>query len=68
MGTLKERLKAIWFLLKGGQYAVYVMNKGYKSEKETPNKCCCYISDNATGLFLDTVIKFTIKVRKGEVK
>lgn len=30
MKRFKEKIKAIWYIIKGGQYAVYVINDGYK--------------------------------------
>lgn len=59
MKRLREKLKAIYHLLKGGQYAVYIINDGYVNAEETPNKAACLISDNASVFFLECVIKFT---------
>lgn len=38
MKRLKEKAKAIWYILKGGQYAVFVINNGYVNKKTTPKK------------------------------
>lgn len=66
MKQIKEKYKAIKHILMGGQYAVYVINDGY-----TPGckgKAACLISDNASELFLRTIVEFTQKVIDGEVK
>lgn len=66
MKRIKEKCKAIKRILMAGQYAVYVINNGY-----TPGckgKGTCLISDNASELFLETIVKFTQKVIDGEVK
>lgn len=59
MGRIKEKLKAIKHIIQGGQYAVYVINDGYTIGCK--GKACCVISDNASDLFLKTVIEFTTK-------
>lgn len=59
MKRLKEKVKAIWHILKGGQYAVFVINNGYVNSKMTPNKSACLISDNASDFFLESIIEFT---------
>lgn len=56
---IKEKLKSIWYIIKGGQYAVYVINDGYRSAIETPKKSACLVSDNASSLFLDSIVRFT---------
>lgn len=61
MKRIKEKIKAIWYIIKGGQYAVYVLNHGYVSSKVTPNKAACLISDNASKLFVETIIEFNKK-------
>lgn len=61
MKRLKEKAKAIWHILKGGQYAVFVVNNGYVDSKTTPNRAACLISDNAEQYFLESIVKFTEK-------
>lgn len=63
MKRLKEKTKAIWHILRGGQYAIYVINNGYINRKTTPEKVTCLISDNASDVFLETIVDFTDKVR-----
>lgn len=63
MKRLKEKTKAIWHILKGGQYAVYVINNGYMNKETTPQKAACLISDNASDLFLEAIVAFTDKYR-----
>lgn len=61
MKRLREKTKAIWAILKGGQYAVFVINNGYIDSETTPNSAACLISDNAGKLFLDSIVEFTGK-------
>lgn len=63
MNRLKEKAKAIWHILKGGQYAVYVINDEYVVGGNNKGKICCVISDNASDLFLETIVDYTDKVR-----
>lgn len=63
MKRLKEKAKAIWAILKGGQYAVFVINNGYVNKDITPNKAACLISDNASDMFLECIVDFTDKYR-----
>lgn len=63
MKRLKEKAKAIWAILKGGQYAVYVINNGYVNKETTPNKAACLISDDASDMFLESIVNFTDKYR-----
>lgn len=63
MKRLKEKAKAIWHIIKGGQYAVYVINSGYINKETTPKKAACLISDNASDFFLETIVEFTDKYR-----
>lgn len=59
MKRFKEKVKAIRHILKGGQYAVFVVNNGYVDFDTTPNKAACLISDNAEEYFLESIIEFT---------
>lgn len=59
MKRLKEKAKAIWHILKGGQYAVFVINNGYVDSDTTPNRAACLISDNAELYFLESIVEFT---------
>lgn len=61
MKRLKEKAKAIWHILKGGQYAVFVINNGYVDSETTPNRAACLISDNAEQYFLESIVEFTEK-------
>lgn len=61
MKRLKEKAKAIWHILKGGQYAVFVINNGYVDSKTTPNRATCLISDNSELYFLESIVGFTEK-------
>lgn len=61
MKRLKEKAKAVWHILKGGQYAVFVINNGYVNSETTPNKAACLISDNAQLFFLESIVEFTEK-------
>lgn len=63
MERIKEKAKAIWYILKGGQYAVYVINNGYVNKETTPQKAACLISDNASDMFLETIVEFTDRYR-----
>jgi hypothetical protein len=63
MERIKEKAKAIWYILKGGQYAVYVINNGYVNKETTPKKAACLISDNASDMFLETIVEFTDRYR-----
>lgn len=57
------KAKAIWAILKGGQYAVFVINNGYVNKEKTPNKAACLISDNASDMFLESIVNFTDRYR-----
>lgn len=61
MKRISEKLKAIWHILVGGQYAVFVVNTGYVDLETTPNKTACLISDNTEVFFLESVVEFTQK-------
>ena len=63
MKRLKEKAKANWHLLKGGQLAMYVINNGYVNKEATPNKAACFISDNASDIFLESMVDFTDRYR-----
>ncbi|RJU53706.1 hypothetical protein DW777_13675 [Bacteroides sp. AM30-16] len=63
MKRLKEKAKAIWHIIIGGQYAVYVINNGYVNKETTPKKAACLISDNASDMFLETIVDFTDRYR-----
>lgn len=63
MKRFKEKAKAIWAILKGGQYAVFVINNGYVNKEDTPNKAACLISDDASDMFLESIVNFTDKYR-----
>ena len=63
MERIKQKAKAIWYILKGGQYAVYVINNGYVNKETTPKKAACLISDNASDMFLETIVEFTDRYR-----
>lgn len=63
MKRLKEKAKAIWYIIIGGQYAVYVINNGYVNKETTPKKAACLISDNASDMFLETIVDFTDRYR-----
>lgn len=64
MKRLKKKLKAIWHILKGGQYAVFVINNGYVDSETTPNRAACLISDNAELYFLASIVESTEKYIK----
>lgn len=63
MKRLKEKAKAIWHIIIGGQYAVYVINTKYANKETTPKKAVCLISDNASDVFLETIVDFTDSYR-----
>lgn len=52
-----EKLLAIYHIIRGGQYAVYVISN--KFAKTCEGRCCCIISDSAEYMFLETVIEAT---------
>lgn len=66
MKRIKEKCKAIKHILMAGQYAVFVINDGYTLGCK--GKAACLISDNASELFLESIVKFTQKVIEGEIK
>lgn len=63
MKRLKDKTKAIWHIIRGGQYAVYVINNGYVNKETTPKKAACLISGNASDVFLETIVEFTDRYR-----
>lgn len=68
MKRLKEKMKAIFHILIGGQYAVFVINKGRVDSKTTPNKAACLISDNSSNFFLESIVEFTENYRLDKFK
>lgn len=63
MNRIKEKAKAICHIIKGGQYAVYVINNGYEVGGNNKGKIYCVISDNASDVFLESIVDYTDKVR-----
>lgn len=63
MKRLKEKLKAIWHIITDDEYAVYTIT--VKDGKVVRSRICFLISDNASELFIDCIIKFTEKYKKG---
>lgn len=57
-----EKLLAIYHIIRGGQYAVYVISN--KFAKTCEGRCCCVISDSAEYMFLETVIEATDEYRR----
>lgn len=49
---MREKLEIIWHIIRGGQYAVYIIHKNYINMEETSNGGLCVISDNASKEFL----------------
>ena len=62
MKRLKEKLKAIRHIITDDEYAVYTVT--VKDGKRVKGRSCCFISDNASELFIDCVIEFTIAKRE----
>ena len=58
MKRFKQKIKAIQHILRGGQYAVFVIDKDYINPKTTPNKTAYLISDNASDFFLKSISEF----------
>lgn len=63
MKRFKEKAKAIWHIIKGEQYAIYVVNNGCENKETTTYKAFCFISDNASDPFLEAIVNFTDKYR-----
>lgn len=61
MRNTLEKLLAIYHIIRGGQYAVYVISN--KFAKTCEGRCCCVVSDNAEYVFLDTVIEATERIK-----
>lgn len=57
MKRLKEKLRAILHIITDDEYAVYTVT--VKNGKRVRGKSCCFISDNASKIFLETIIEFT---------
>lgn len=53
MKRIKEKLRIIWHIIRGKQYAIFIISG---SEKDPD--ACCIISDNATSVFLDSIVEF----------
>lgn len=64
ISRIREKIKAIKHIITDDQYAIYTVT--VKNGKSVKGKCVCLISDNASDLFLETVIEFTDKYRKNE--
>lgn len=62
MSRIKEKLKAIWHIITDDEYAIYTVT--VKNGKRVKGRSSCLISDNASDLFLETVVEFTDKYRK----
>lgn len=56
MKRIKEKLRIIWHIIIGKQYAVFIISG---NEKEPD--ACCIISDSATSVFLDSIVEFINK-------
>lgn len=61
---MREKLEIIWHIIRGGQYAVYIIHKNYINMEETPNGGLCVISDNAPKEFLETIVTYTNSIIK----
>lgn len=62
-----EKLKIIWHLFRDEEYAFY--SATVKDGKRVKGRTSCYISDNATDIFLNSVSEFSeilIQERKDE--
>lgn len=62
MKKLKEKLKAIYHIIMDDEYAVYTVT--IKNGKRVKGKTCCLISDNASKIFLETIVEFTKKIHE----
>jgi len=58
-----EKLKAIWHIITDDEHAIYTIT--IDRNKMVRKRNCCIISDNASDLFLQNVVEFTDKYRKG---
>ena len=59
MLRIKEKLKAIWHIITDDEYAIYTVT--VKNGVRVKGRSACLISDNASGLFLETIVEFTGK-------
>lgn len=54
-----EKIKCIYHIIVDKEYAVYTIKR--KNGKLVKGKFACYISDNASSLFLNCILKLTSK-------
>lgn len=59
MKTFKEKVKAIWNIMKADQYALYVMEDAKVSGND--GEFVFLISDNSSDTFLEGIMDFTDK-------
>lgn len=66
INRIKEKIKAIMHIITDDEYAIYTVT--VKNGKWIKGNGHCIISDNASDLFLETILTFTDKYRKNENK
>ncbi|WP_321331854.1 hypothetical protein [uncultured Bacteroides sp.] len=59
MKRVIEKIKAIWHIITDDEYATYTIT--IKNGKRVEGRSSCFISDNASTMFLDTIVEFTSK-------
>jgi len=57
MKRIIEKIRCIWHIIRDDEYAVYTIT--IKDGKRVHNKTCCFISDNASKIFLECIRVFT---------
>lgn len=60
MKRIKEKIKAIWYVITDSEYAVFTVT--VKNNVRT--RSACLISDNSSSVFLKSIIKFTSEYSK----
>ena len=64
--TLKEKFLSILHILLDHECAVYTVT--VKDGKRVNGRSYCAISDNASDVFLSSIIKYTAKVKRNKNK
>lgn len=66
MSRLKEKMKAIKHIITDDEYVIYTVT--VKNYERVKGRSCCLISDNASDVFLQSIVEFTEKYRKEKIE
>lgn len=63
MKRSKEKLKAIWHIITDKEYIVFTVT----IKNNVRKRACALISDNASKIFMDSIIEFLPKYRRDKL-